>query len=208
MASPRPMRKVKAALAADVCAHFELREEARPLLRPGATPREFLEALLANRQYSSAVSFVAHALPPREAIWWACLCLRQAFGPELPPPDSAAVKAAAEWVLEPTEERRSAAAALAEATGVGTPAGSLATAVAWTGGSLAPPNPKIPVVPPGPHLPAKAVSGAVLLASMKGDPVHLSDAQRTFVDLGIGVADGRFVWPDVKPKTPRKTWGR
>lgn len=208
MATPRPTKKVKAALAAEVCARFELREEARPLLKPGATPRGFLEALLESRQFPSALSFVAHALPPREAVWWGCLCLRQASGSELPPADAAAIRAAAEWVLDPTEERRSVAAVLAEERGVGTPAGSLATAVAWTGGSLAPPNPKIPVVPPGPWLPAKAVAGAVLLASAKGDPVRIPDVQRTFVDLGVGVAEGRVVWPDVKPRPPRGTWSR
>ena len=208
MASPRPLKKVKAALAAEVCARFELRDEARPLLTPTATPRGFLETLELRGQYATALSFLAHSLPPREAIWWGCLCLRQASGSELPPLDAAAVKASAEWVLEPTEKRRSAAAALAEETGVGTPAGSLATAVAWTGGSLAPPNPKIPVVPPGPWLPAKAVAGAVLLASAKGDPVLITNVQRTMIELGIGIAEGRVVWPDVKPKPPRGTWGR
>lgn len=208
MATPRPMKKVKAALASEVCARFDLREDARPLLSPAATPREFLEALVANRQLASALSFVAHALPPREAVWWGCLCLRHASGPALPPEDAAACKAAAEWVLEPTDERRNAAAAIAEKTGVGTPAGSLATAVAWTGGSLSPPDPKVPVVPPGPWLPAKAVSGSVLLASAKADPVRIADVQRSFVELGFGVAEGRVVWPDVKPKPPRKTWGR
>jgi hypothetical protein len=207
VATPRPMKKVKAALADEVCARFELRAEARPFLKPGATPRGFLEALLEGRQFPSALSFVAHALPPREAVWWGCLCLRQASGSELPPPDAAAVRAVAEWVLDPTEERRRATAVLAEERGIGTPAGSLATAVAWTGGSLAPPNPKIPVVPPGPWLPAKAVSGAVLLASAKVDPVRIPDVQRSFIELGIGVAEGRFAWPDVKPKPPRRTWG-
>ncbi len=208
MASPRPLKKVKAALAEEVCARFELRDEARPLLTPTATPRGFLETLELRGQYATALSFLAHALPPREAIWWGCLCLRQAAGGELPPPEAAACRIAAEWVLEPSEERRSAAATLAEETGVGTPAGSLATAVAWTGGSLAPPNPKVPVVPPGPWLPAKALSGAVLLASVKGDPIRIADVQRAMVELGVGVAEGRFVWPDVKPKPPRKTWGR
>jgi hypothetical protein len=208
VASTRPMKKVKAALAAEICEHFELRQEARAILTPTATPLGFLEGLLARHEYASALSFVAHALPPREAVWWGCLCLRQACGPGLAPPDAAAVKAAAEWVLEPTEGRRRTAAVLAEETGVGTPAGSLATAAAWTGGSLAPPDPRLPVVPPGPYMPAKAVSGAVLLASAKAEPVRIAEVQRAFVLLGIDVAEGRAVWPEVKPRPPRKTWAR
>ena len=208
MASPRPLRKVKATLAVEVCARFELREEARTLLTPTATPRAFLETLLERRQLPAAMSFLAHALPQREAVWWGCLCLRHAYGPSPAPADAAALKASAEWVLEPTEDRRMTAASLATEMGVGTPAGSLATAVAWTGGSLGPPNPKVPEVPPGPDLPAKAVSGAVLLASAKAEPLRIEETQRTFVQLGIDVAEGLVTWPDVKPKPPRRTWGR
>jgi len=208
VASPRPLKKVKAVLAAEVCAHFELREESRPLLTATATPRGFLESLVGARHYPSALSFLAHALPPREAVWWGCLCLRQASGPSLAPTDSAALRASAEWVLEPTEERRKTAAALAEEAGIGTPAGILATAVGWTGGSLAPPNPKVPEVPPGPYLPARAVTGAVLLASARAEAVRIAETQRVFVELGIDVAEGGVAWPDVKPRPPRKTWGR
>lgn len=208
MATPRPMKKVKIALAAEVCTRFDLREEARPLLTPTAPPRAFLESLLEQRQFPAAMTFLAHALPAREAVWWGCLCLRQAYGPVLAPSDAAALKASAEWVLEPTEERRRTAASLAGEMGVGSPAGSLATAVAWTGGSLGPPNPKVPEVPPGPDLPAKAVAGAVQLAAAKAAPVRIAEAQRTFVQLGIDVAEGRVTWPDVKPRPPRRTWGR
>ena len=208
MASPRPMKKVKAPVAAEICARYELREDARPLLTPTATPREFLEALEARERHASALSFLAHALPPREAVWWGCLCLRQASADALPPAEADALKSAAEWVLEPTEERRRVSTGHAEAAGVGSAAGCLATAVGWTGGSLSPPDPKIPVVPPGPHLPAKAVAGAVLLASARAEPAHIAGVQRSFVELGVGVAEGRFSWPDVKPRPPRGTWRR
>lgn len=207
MATPKPLKKVKATLAAEVCARFDLREDSRPLLTPTATPRGFLETLGAHGQHASALSFLAHALPPREAVWWGCLCLRQASAVPPPAAEAEVLKAVAEWVLDPTEERRRAAAALAEAAGVGSPPGCLATAVAWTGGSLGPANPKVPAVPPGPDLPAKAVAGAALLASAKADPARIADVQRGFVELGVGVAEGRVTWPDVKPKPPRRSWG-
>jgi hypothetical protein len=208
VASPRPMKKVKAALAAEICARYEPRDDARPLLSPTATPREFLEALEAREQHASALSFLAHALPPREAVWWGCLCLRQASAAALPPAEADALRSAAEWVLEPNEERRRTAEKLAEGAGVGTASGCLATAVGWTGGSLSPPDPRIPVVAPGPHLPAKGVAGAVLLASVRAEPTRIAGLQRSFVELGVGVAEGRFSWPDVKPKPPRGTWRR
>ena len=211
-----PLTKVKEKAAIDVCRNFDLKEEARPLLREGQSPREFLDALLAGKKYAQGIDFLAHALPPREAIWWGCLCLEKGTGSDLPPLDLEAFKAAAKWVLDPSEENRHAAQTRGKALGASAPAGLIAMAAGWTGGSLAPPmtsaNPKVPQpppVPPGPFVPAKAVAGAILLASAKGDPTKLLPMQRSFVELGIGVAEGRFVWPEVKkaPKDETKrTW--
>lgn len=201
--------KITSTTAAEVCKNFELKEEARPLLKAGQTPREFLDVLLAHKKHAAAIDFLAHALPPREAVWWGCLCLQHATPAVLPQVELAAEKAAARWVLDPSEENRKAAQAPGEAAKMGTPAGCLAMAAAWTGGSLAPPIPQphakappIPPVPPGPFLPAKAVAGAIMLASVKAEPSRIVDTQRLFVELGIGVAEGRFVWPDVQLPKP------
>lgn len=190
-----PLVKVKAATAAEVCARIDLREEARSLVRDGMSPREFVEALVAHQQYLAAVDFLAHGLPPREAVWWGCLCVQHACGNSLSPEELAACTTVARWVLEPTEPNRAAAKAPAAAAGPASAAGALASAAYQTGGSLGPP--KGPPIPPGPFAPAKAVAGAVKLASIKGDPVRIGDTQRLFVELGIGVAEGRFAWPEI-----------
>jgi hypothetical protein len=210
-----PLAKVKAATAAEVCKNFDLKVEARPFLRDRQSPREFLEALVANKRYAPAIDFLAHALPPREAIWWGCLCMQRVGVSKLSPVEAAACKAAATWVLDPTEENRQAAKAPAESATLSAPAGALAMAATWTGGSLAPPstssNPKVPPpppVPPGPFVPAKVVAGAILLASVKGDPARIADTQRSFVELGFGVAEGRFVWPDVPKRRTSGAWSR
>lgn len=202
-----PLRKVKALAAADVCEHFELPDEARPLLAPGATPRGFLDALLAAGQFQSAIRFLAHALPPREAIWWGSLCARQASGGGTSPAETAALKAAVVWVLDPTEENRAAAKAPGEEAGIATPGGGLAIAASWTGGTLTPPLPKVPPVVPGPYMPAKAVLASVVIASTRATLTPVAEAQRAFAELGVSVAEGKVTWPDVKPE-PRKTWGR
>ena len=54
-------------------------------------------------------------------------------------------------------------------------------------------------------MPAKTVTGAILLAAAKADPVKIGDTQRLFAELGIGVAEGRFVWPEIKKKAPAPT---
>ena len=209
MVTPQtPLQKVKATRAAEVCERFELEKEARPLLAPDATPRSFLDALRAAGQHQTAACFLAHALPAREAIWWACLCVTHAQGASPSPAEADAVKLATAWVLEPTEEYRRPVEAAASAPALsGTAAEFLALAVSWTGGSLAPIVPDVPPLPPGPYLPAKGVNGAVLLAAaLVGTPVF-SEAMRLYVDLGVGVAEGRTPWPDVKPTRRGKTWG-
>jgi hypothetical protein len=193
------LEKVKTSRVAEVCQHFNLREEARPLLKDKQTPREFLDALLAAKQYRAAIDFLAHALPAREAIWWGCLCVGHVL-PDLPPPEEAARNAAVEWVVDPTEDNRRAAQAPGDAAGLGTPAGGLARAAFWSGGSLTPPN--LPAVAPDPFMPAKAVAGAVLLASTKVKGGKIPDIQRVFVEIGLGVAEGKTVWPEIKKKAP------
>lgn len=179
------------ATAAHICAHFDLEEKAEPVLRDGMGPREFLEALLADKQYAAGIDFMAHALPAREAVWWGCLCLQHACGSSLSTKDKAAAKAALQWVLQPNEENRAAAKAPAEAAGPASPAGALARAAHWTGGSLGPPNG--PPVPPGPFMPAMAIATAVKFAAIKVEPGKIAETRRLFVELGMGLAENRYL---------------
>jgi len=170
--------------AADFCARYNANKEARALLRAGMMPPDLLAALMAHRQYVNAIEFLAHALSMRAGIWWGCLCLQHAYGPILPRPDYAALQAATVWVVWPTEAYRAAAQAPAQAAGAASPAGLLALAASVAG-----------VSGPVPMTPAKAVANAVKLATLKGDPARIADTQRLYVQLGIGVAEGRFPWP-------------
>ncbi len=92
--------------------------------------------------------------------------------------------------MQPTEKNRAAAKDPAQAAGPASPAGALAAAANQTGGNVAPP--KAPPMPPGPFAPAKAVAMAVKLATLKADPAAIVETQRLFLELGIGVAQGRF----------------
>jgi hypothetical protein len=179
--------------AAEVCRQVQLPEPASRLLREGQGPMEFLEALLAHGQFPAAVHFLAHALPRREAVWWACLCARHGHGAAQPSEASAALQSAERWAREPAEEHRRAAWPAAEAAGLGTPAGCAASAAFFSGGSLAPPS--APAVPPGEWLTARAAAGAVLLAAVGAEPAKAPDKFRTFLALGKAVASGANRWP-------------
>lgn len=138
--SNQPLTKIQASTAAEVCARFDLAKDAKPLLREGMKPAEFLAALLEQKKHVDAIMFLAHALPPRESVWWGCLCMQHASGGNLLPADKAAARAAAQWVMNPTEENRAAAKAPSEAAPPPSVAGTLARAAHQSGGSVAPPG--------------------------------------------------------------------
>src|SRR4051794_37918164 len=92
--------------AGDICEKIRLGRKARALLLPEDKPGEFLARLLENHQYVDAVRFMASALRARDAIWWACLCVRHTAPEVLPAVEAAALQAAVHYVLQPTEEHR------------------------------------------------------------------------------------------------------
>ena len=55
---------------------------------------------------TEATRLVAHALPKREAVWWACMCVSHTAPPDLPSIDRAAREAAEEWVRQQTDKSR------------------------------------------------------------------------------------------------------
>ena len=187
------LTKVTAKTAAEICGHYKVSEGAQKLLGPQLSPPQFVAALLQARQYVDVYDFLAHALPKREAIWWACLGVRHAQGVELPPLELAALKAAVEWVLEPGEPKRRAAQAAGEAADFGTPAGCAALAVYGSGGSLI--ADKLPMVAPPPYMTAEAAAACLTMASVKGDPKTIPDVQRELAELGIAIAEDKVPWP-------------
>ena len=194
-----PLVKIKVATAAEVCVNFELRKEAKSVLREAMPPRAFLDALLANKQYLAGLDFLSHALAPRDAIWWGCLCLQHAFGDNFSEPDKAACKAAVRWIFAPTEENRAAAKVPADAAGPASPAGGLASAASLTGGSISPP--KAPPMPPPPFAPAKAVATAIKLATTRADPIKIAETQKLYLELGVRLAEGRLSHADMRGMT-------
>jgi hypothetical protein len=186
------LTKVAAKTAAEVCKHYPLGEEAKKLLRDGLTPRQYLDLLVEKQQFLEAVRFLAQALPNREAVWWACQCVRQASGANPPSKVTAALQAAEKWVTDPSEDNRRAAMPAAEAADMNTPAGCAALAAFWSGGSLVPPN--LPAVPPAEHLTGHGVAGAVLLAAIVTEPDKAAEKYRNYLALGIDVANGVNKW--------------
>ena len=142
--------------------------------------------------YPDAVRFIAHALPKREAVWWAWVCARRAAGENPPPKIKAALDATEKWIAQPNEDNRRLAMAAAQKAELGTAAGCAGLAAFFSGGSLAPPD--APPVPPGEFLAAKAVSGAVIFAAVAKEPEKAPEKFRSFVAQGVEVTNRVKLW--------------
>lgn len=180
----------------ELSAAAELSEDARALLEGAAADppqRAFVGALVERELFPDAIAFMAHALPRREAVWWAWVCARKAAGASPKPKVQAALDATERWIVQPTEDNRRQAMQFAEAAEFSTPAGAAALGAFLSSGSLSPPE--APPVPPGEFMTAKAVAGAVTLSAVATEPETAPAKFREFVRLALEVADRTKLWP-------------
>lgn len=125
------------------------------------SPLAFLDRLRTGGTPEDAIGFCAYLLPKREAVWWACQCIR-AIMTNMSLAEQALVEIAEAWVSQPEEQNRIMALEQGlKATDIGPPAWT-ALAAAWSGGSLA--LEPLQPVPPAPFLTAQAVRASVLTA--------------------------------------------
>src|SRR5262245_20865000 len=124
--------------ALEMLGRVRLEPQALALLTATHTPAEFVALLAERGHYADAARFAAFALPRREAVAWACRCVRAVLGPEAPPTAWGALHAAERWVAAPNEGNRRASLQAAQVAQFGTAAGCCAAAAFWSGGSLAP----------------------------------------------------------------------
>jgi hypothetical protein len=194
--------KVTGKSAVEASVRARLGEEARALLAEGMTSRAYLEQLVERKLDADAVQFLAHALPKREAVWWACLCVGQILGPEPASTATVALDAARAWAIDPKDENRRATFLAAEAADIGTPAGCATVAAYFSGGSLAPPN--LTAVAPAEHLTAHLVASALTLAAVIKEPEKAAEKYASFLQLGLEVASGQHLWPEAVKEDPEK----
>jgi hypothetical protein len=181
------MHKVTLSLP-EILARIEIDAPSRALVEGVATVAEGVAILEDQKQWMAAIRILGQALPPREAVWWACVCARAVPDPAATPLDHAALQAADTWVRRPSDENRRAAMAAAEASGNRSPEAWAAIGAFWSGGSLGPPN--VAEVPPAPHLCGVAVASSVLLTAVRDDPLKAAERYPRFVASARDIAQG------------------
>lgn len=182
-----PSTKPAGPTAVDIAKQVTLGDEAKKLLREGQTPRQYLDLLIDKKLYQDAANFWAHALPQREAVWWACLCIRQSSGGKLPEKEFVALEVAERWCGKPNEDFRQPALPAAHAAGFDTAAAWAATAVAWSSDNLSADQ----VIAADESKFTHAIKGSLLLATGTTDAADAATMYRRFLRLGIEVADGK-----------------
>jgi hypothetical protein len=167
---------------------IELEPPSRVLLEGATSAAEGIRRLQREGRGIEACRIAAHALPKRQAVWWACMCARAAPDPAGNAADLAALDAAEAWVRRPEERLRRAAMTAAEAANFRSTEAWAAVGAFWSGGSMAPEGQ--PVVPPGDHLTGVAVAGAVVLAGVRHRPQDSTARLGRFLDAARDIAGG------------------
>ncbi len=154
---PAPLPKITAPTAAEICAKSKPSAEGKALLTPTMTPPQYLQALDKNKLPVDSVHFLAHGLPEKDGICWACQASRLT-APKLSMPEMDALKLTEGWLKMPSLDlRASIGASLGKVDFTG-PGSWAAQGAMWAG---MPPIPGVPAI----NLVAAAVAGAILLAA-------------------------------------------
>ncbi|GAB0115773.1 DUF6931 family protein [Acidisoma sp. C75] len=131
-----------------------------PLLADRPETALLLRRLEQARLAEQALLVAAHALPAREAVWWACRCAGHARSEERPVWDEAAAAAAEAWVRMPDGPHRARAYAAAHHARFASPEALAALAAFWSGAART--------------LALREDAAATRLAESIGRSVHLS----------------------------------
>ncbi|CAA0113999.1 Uncharacterised protein [BD1-7 clade bacterium] len=178
--------KIPQNLASDICAHYDQSDETKALLTPDLTPVKLINALIDDEQWQELVLFIAHSLPVREAVWWACCCL--SLRDDWSPAEVDAIQAAKAWVNLPDETSRRYCETVAEIADLQTAPGWAAQAAFWSGGSMIAADQ--PSVAPPAFLYAHAVAGAVNLCAVLPDGLEAAKRYPSYIRIGLDIAAG------------------
>jgi hypothetical protein len=149
-------------------------------------PRVLLKRLVERNLLQEANRLFAYALPAREAVWWACMCVEHTVCPSMAVPERHALDAAQDWVRKPTVEAQRHAGILARRAGYQYPSAWAAVAASWVRKT----EPTQQTTTEATSRVGQALENAVLLASLRGDPSRQPHRLLRFIDSGSDIASG------------------
>lgn len=187
-ASPTRANKLSAAQLLDVLGRCDLSPEAAGAIGGLDDVMAVAGALTQAGFLIEASRVFAHALPRREAVWWACMCATHTAPADLPEADRMARELAETWVRAQTDEPRRAAMEAAKKAGFQSPEAWAGSAAFWSGESIAAIG--APAVPAPPQMTGIAVAGSVALAAVRGDVRRQKQRLAQFLGSAQDIAAG------------------
>lgn len=172
--------------AQDVLTLYSANDDFFQLAEDTMTPYILIQTALEKSLHADVVCYLAHALPVREAVWWAYCCAnsRDDWNPQ----EWDAIRAAKMWVHAPDETNRRFAEAMALKATLDSGAGWAAQSAFWSGGSMT--SPCDPIVPPPQYLYAQAVAGCINLSAVLPDGELAIERYQHFIDIALDIAKG------------------
>jgi hypothetical protein len=149
-------------------------------------PTSFLKKLSAQHKFEDAITFCAYLLPRREAIWWACGCVRALLG-DIAASRAGPIIAAEAWVYDPDDEHRRTALEIGKQGDSNDPLSWLALGAGWSGGALLA-HPQF-LVPVPPYMTPRAARIAILLSARISKPEQYTARMQACIVDGIGLAE-------------------
>jgi hypothetical protein len=196
-ASSPPVCKLRTLEPALLAERLRLPVRHAALLDLWRSPLMLLDTLVELELFAEAARLLVHALPEREAVWWACMCTTHTAPGELKAAEQMALDAAETWVRRLDEAARRAAAEAGRVRGHRLPGLWAARAAAWS----APVAGSAAATPFKPGTCGQAVGMAVTLASVRDATRRRKVRLARFIasgrDIVVGGA-GRLPWEGEK----------
>ncbi len=181
-------RKIPYPFGQQILLRFTPSEEAQALVVDEQPTDVSIELLVKHGLHNDLIQFMAHALPVREAIWWAACTLEQRLD-IWSPMQIQCIDTAKQWVQSPSESLRRKSELFAQRLDLNCGPSWLAQAVFWNGaGSIV--TPDLPVVLPDPYLYAKAIAGSINHAAALPHWDKSGQYYQTATQLGLKIAKG------------------
>jgi len=157
-----------------------------PLLHGRPSSALLMDRLERAGLIDAAICLAANALPPREAVWWACMCARHTAPSESLATDLAAGEAAELWVRNPSESARARAYQAAHRARFQSAEAMACMGAFWTGQAEilnAPDDAALSQI-------GRSVENAVRMSAVRGAMPERPDRLRAFLQSARDIARG------------------
>lgn len=181
-------KKITADRAGDLVAEDELDARSKSMFDPEGRPDALVRDLTGAQLWGDAVKLAARTLPPREAVWWACVCSRkmESIGENLA--EMSALQSAETWVYKPDDDIRKKAFELAQASNPCLAGGLSAFAATFNNSTLPLVDGTEAELDKGVF--SSMVSGAVMMSAGDAQPDQVQKRFEQFLQCAEDIANG------------------